>query len=174
MQIIQKIHGETKKKTYFLTFIWLLDSNRQNPFGLLIILNSNGDAEGDLFYDDGESINSIATKSYYYSKFKWSSSNRQLSINIIENNYLQMSNLILDRITIYGLTAMPTAININHKQFYPRVRPFTQIVDITDFELPMNINSTLTWSNMTSMIVQFPKALLTNSNYRVDCCPDSS
>ncbi|CAF1350959.1 unnamed protein product [Rotaria sp. Silwood1] len=146
--------------------------SRENPFGLIIILNKTGYAEGDLFYDDGESINTIKTKSYYYAKFKWSSSDQQLTINIIQNNYSHMSNLILDTITIYGLHNIPSTISVNNKQFYPKIRPFTQIVDITGFALSMDKNHTLTWSNTKSMTIQIPESISTNPKYRVDCFPD--
>lgn len=135
-------------------------------------MNKNGDAEGDLFYDDGESIDTIKTKSYYYSNFKWSSVDQQLTINIIENNYSQMSNLVLDRITIYGLGSIPSKININNKEFDPKLRPFTQIVDITGLSLSMNKNYTLTWSNTSSIMVTLPEIVTTNPKYRADCFPD--
>ncbi|CAF3736759.1 unnamed protein product [Rotaria sordida] len=146
--------------------------SRENPFGLIIILNKTGDAEGDLFYDDGESIDTIKTKSYYYAKFKWSSLDQQLTINIIENNYSHMSNLTLDKITIYGLQNMPSTININNKQFYPKTRSSTQIVDFTGFALSMNKNYTLTWSNTESIIIEIPKSVSTDPKHRVNCFPD--
>ncbi|CAF3950314.1 unnamed protein product, partial [Rotaria sp. Silwood2] len=146
--------------------------SRENPFGLIIILNKTGNAEGDLFYDDGESINTIKTKSYYYAKFKWSSADQQLTINIIHNNYSHMSNLILDKITIYGLQNIPSTINVNNKEFQPKTRPFTQIVDITGFALSMDKNHTLTWSKTESMTIQIPESVSTNPKYRVDCFPE--
>ncbi len=146
--------------------------NRTNPFGLIIILNSNGNAQGDLFSDDGESIDTIERKSYYYSTFQWSSSNQQLTMNIIQNNYSNMSHLILDTIAIYGLKHIPTIINVNNKHVYAKVRPYTEIVDIIDIGLPMNKSYTFTWSNTTSMNIESPKILSTNPKYRVDCFPD--
>ncbi|CAF1261434.1 unnamed protein product, partial [Rotaria sordida] len=49
--------------------------SRTKPFGLIIVLNANGQAEGDLFYDDGESLDTIDSESYYYASFTWSSDN---------------------------------------------------------------------------------------------------
>jgi len=146
--------------------------SRKNPFSLIIILNSDGNAEGDLFFDDGESIDTIKTKSYYYSKFSWSLLNKKLIFNIIENNYSSMSNLILNKIIIYGLKNIPIKININNKEFYPKIRSFTQIVEINDLALPINQNLILTWSNTESMNIQRPEIVITNPKYRVDCFPD--
>ncbi|CAF0888566.1 unnamed protein product [Rotaria sordida] len=69
--------------------------------------------------------NTKYSRLYFYSKFQWSSSKKQLTINVIENNYSHMSNLILDTITIYGLKYIPIPINLNNKQFNPKIRPFT-------------------------------------------------
>jgi len=41
---------------------------RKNPFGLIVALNNDNEAIGDLFYDDGESQN-VAVKNYYLSTF---------------------------------------------------------------------------------------------------------
>ncbi|CAF3931784.1 unnamed protein product [Rotaria sp. Silwood1] len=57
---------------------------REKPFDLIIALNSNGNTEGDLVYDDEESIDIIGSKSYYYATYKWSSPENRLLINIIE------------------------------------------------------------------------------------------
>jgi maltase-glucoamylase len=146
--------------------------SRKNPFGLIVILNSDGNAEGDLFYDDGESIDTIKTKSYYYSKFHWSSSKQRLMINIIENNYSHMKDLILDTIIIYGLEEIPIKMNINQKEFYPKIRPYTKIVEISGLKLIMNENYSLTWSNTIPMNIQLPEIISTNTKYRVDCFPN--
>ncbi|CAF1225575.1 unnamed protein product [Adineta ricciae] len=146
--------------------------SRLNPFGLTIVVNSNGNAHGDLFYDDGESIDTIKNRSFYYSTFQWSSAKKQLTMNILENNYLSMSNLVLDTITIYGLQHIPSIINVNEKQFIAKVRPFTQIVDIVGLNLPMTKNYTFTWSNITVMNIELPESMIKTTKYRVDCFPD--
>ncbi|CAF4949045.1 unnamed protein product, partial [Rotaria socialis] len=56
--------------------------SRMQPFGLIIIPDLNGNAVGDLFYDDGESIDTITAKSYFLATFKWSSSTSQLTMMV--------------------------------------------------------------------------------------------
>jgi hypothetical protein len=116
-----------------------------NPFGLIIIVDSNGNAEGDLFYDDGETIDTIEKNLYFYAKYKWSSNKCQLNIEILQNNYIQMSNLILDSLSIYGLNQVPLNINVNNKQVSSIMRSQTQIIDITGLELSMSSNYTIIW-----------------------------
>lgn len=148
--------------------------SRKNPFGLIIILNSHGNAQGDLFYDDGESIDTILQKSYYYSQFQWSSKNQQLSFNVLVNNYSSMSNLILNTIHIYGLKTIPENFIIGNRQFRPRLRPFTEIVELNNLSLPMDKNFRLTWSKIELMSIQRPESISKNPKYRVDCFPESS
>lgn len=90
----------------------------------------------------------------------------------MENNYSDMSNLILDSITIYGLENIPAIINVNSKQFYPKIKPFTQIVDFTGFGLSMDKNYTLTWSTTRPITIQVPELISKHPKYNVDCSPD--
>ncbi len=120
-----------------------LCDSREKPFGLIIVVNANGNAEGELFYDDGESIDTIESKSYYYATYKWSSHNHQLKINVVKNNYDHMSNLVLDSLAIYGLDKTPGAFTVNKKQVQPMMRPQTQIIDVIGLGLSMSKSYTV-------------------------------
>ncbi|CAF1493301.1 unnamed protein product, partial [Rotaria sordida] len=104
--------------------------NRENPFGLIIVLNSNGNAEGDLFYDDGESIDTIGSKTYFFATYKWSMNDRQLFINVIENNYGHMVNLTLNSLMIYGLDRIPITTNVDGNELLPLIQRRQQIIEI--------------------------------------------
>ncbi|CAF3661960.1 unnamed protein product [Adineta steineri] len=119
--------------------------SRMNPFNLIIVLDSNGNAEGDLFYDDGETIETIETNGYFYAIYKWSSQCRQLKIEIIKNNYAQMSNLILNSLTFYGLREVSSNITVNGKQMPVIQRSQTQIMEVIELGLSMSKNYTLMW-----------------------------
>lgn len=72
-----------------------------NPFGLTIVIDSHGNADDDLLYDDGETIDTIPkTNNYFYAK---------------KNNYFQMYSLILDSLSIYGLNKLLLNITINEQ-----------------------------------------------------------
>ena len=43
--------------------------SRQNPFGLIVALDENSQASGSLFWDDGESIDTVGTGNYFYATF---------------------------------------------------------------------------------------------------------
>ena len=55
-----------------------------------------------MFYDDGDSIDSIENSKYYLSSFTFNE--RKLKMNIIVNNFIEMSNLKLDTIRILGFS----------------------------------------------------------------------
>jgi hypothetical protein len=148
-------------------------SFRTKPFGLTIVLNGNGDAEGDLFYDDGDSIDTIQTKAFYFATFQWSSSQRQLSINVKENSFAGMSTLKLETLTIYGLDNVPTSFNVNGREIQPRTRPFTQIIEVNDLELPMGQNAVISWSSTGTTTIDLGNIPSSDPKYRVDCFPDS-
>ncbi|CAF2051540.1 unnamed protein product [Rotaria magnacalcarata] len=146
--------------------------SRQKPFGLIVALDANSNAEGDLFYDDGESIDTVGSKAYYYAKFRWSSNTRQLTINVIENNYSSMSNLTLDTLTIYGLNDIPLKFTANNKDFTPTVRPQSQIIEVKGLALPMGTSHTITWQFSEILSVQRPDFINRDPKYRIDCHPD--
>lgn len=74
--------------------------SRKNPYGLIIALDDYGMAKGDLFNDDGDSIDSIEKYKFYYSNFVFA--NNKLRMNIIVNNLSEMNHLTLDTIRIFG------------------------------------------------------------------------
>jgi alpha-glucosidase (family GH31 glycosyl hydrolase) len=43
--------------------------SRQNAFGLIVALDGSRSSKGDLFWDDGESIDTVGSGNYHYSTF---------------------------------------------------------------------------------------------------------
>ncbi|CAF1156940.1 unnamed protein product [Adineta steineri] len=122
--------------------------SRMKPFGLIVVLNADGQAAGDLFYDDGESFNTIDTQNYYYALFTWSSKDRQLSINVTVNNYSYMSTLVLDSLTIYGWNQIPTTIHIDNKYLHKINKSDTQLIRIEQLSMIMNKSHIITWDEI--------------------------
>ncbi|XP_042637224.1 sucrase-isomaltase, intestinal-like [Orycteropus afer afer] len=48
------------------------EQSRLNPFGLIISLDEQEEACGSLFWDDGDSIDSIEKENYFYAEYKFS------------------------------------------------------------------------------------------------------
>ena len=141
---------------------------------MIIALDDNKNAEGELFYDDGESIETISNKQYYYAKFQWIAGSRKLIFNVMENNYPKMKDLILDSLSIYGLDDIPQKFIINNQSFTPIIKPGSQIIELRGLGLAMSINYSITWDFADIFVVARPSFVSTDPKYRIDCHPDPS
>ncbi|KAM6137726.1 sucrase-isomaltase, intestinal-like [Pterocles gutturalis] len=57
---------------FVLTLLNVLVNSRLNPFGLIIALDEQGEASGSLFWDDGDSIDTIENENYFLAKYTYS------------------------------------------------------------------------------------------------------
>uniref|UniRef100_A0A8B9EKM4 alpha-glucosidase n=1 Tax=Anser cygnoides TaxID=8845 RepID=A0A8B9EKM4_ANSCY len=79
-------------------------ASRKNPMGLIIALDDNEEATGELFWDDGESApelksgETLAIQCNYFIV-----SQNTLQLNVINNNYSDPNNLVFEEIKILGL-----------------------------------------------------------------------
>ncbi len=87
--------------------------SRKKPFYLYIALDKQGKARGDLFWDDGESIDTYETSKYNYFIFNYDS--QSLTIEPWTYKYPDMSNKLED-ISIFGVTKSPTRILWNEQE----------------------------------------------------------
>ncbi|KAK3096704.1 hypothetical protein FSP39_002561 [Pinctada imbricata] len=85
--------------------------SRTNPFGLLIALDSNNNATGNFFWDDGESIETVGKNLYFFSEFQFT--NNKIDIKVKHNNTLVVEGLLLNYITVYGMDKTPLNVQIS-------------------------------------------------------------
>jgi maltase-glucoamylase len=112
--------------------------SRQNPFGLIVALDSRGEAKGDLFYDDGEAH--IAQNLFYYSTLSVSGGILQMTIQ--QNDYTDMSSKVLNkiRILVSSKPSMSLKFTVNGTQ-----QVASKNVQFKDNEIVLtNLNLTLT------------------------------
>ncbi|KAI9722871.1 MAG: hypothetical protein M1828_004437 [Chrysothrix sp. TS-e1954] len=88
--------------------------SRQNPFGLIVALDPNGEATGTLYLDDGMSLEPNATKmvSYSYAKGKLAAS--------VEGKYVD--NNALANITVAGMKSAPKQVMFQGKDVKDEVQ----------------------------------------------------
>ncbi|XP_071506103.1 maltase-glucoamylase-like [Diadema antillarum] len=82
--------------------------SRRNPFGLIVALDDEMMATGNLFWDDGESIDSIANGEYFM--FEYTFVNNILSASVTHSYENLMDNLEMDDVIIYGLHERPEEV----------------------------------------------------------------
>lgn len=94
--------------------------SRRNPMGLLVVLNENGTADGNLFWDDGKSINTVENQHFYLLSFSFKSNNLSVAVETNPSNSANFAdNLIFDNVTIYGGHACKAVMlnNLPHSDF---------------------------------------------------------
>jgi len=95
------------------------ETARNNPMGLIVALDDSGNAEGSLYYDDGDSIDPIQNEAYFYATY--TAKSYSLVGTVVKDGYADMKNKVLNTLRILGTTGT-TEINING-------------VDHSDFEI---------------------------------------
>ncbi|XP_032613964.2 maltase-glucoamylase-like, partial [Hylobates moloch] len=65
--------------------------SRKNPLGLIIALDENKEAKGELFWDDGQTKDTVANKVYLLCEF--SVTQNRLEVNISQSTYKDPNNL---------------------------------------------------------------------------------
>ncbi len=112
--------------------------SREKSFYLYIALNKEQKAKGNLFWDDGESIDTYQTMNFNYFIFNYDSNS--LIIEPITYKYLLLKNK-LDNILIFGRINQPTKIIWNKKDlsndiwFYDNK---TKVLNITTLNLDLS------------------------------------
>jgi alpha-glucosidase (family GH31 glycosyl hydrolase) len=95
------------------------NESRKNPFYLIVALNNHNNSSGYLYWDDGETINTIETRHYNYVTFVANYSpltfSGSLTINLEVNGY--ETNMIFDEFIIYGVLKMPNKVIINNNNY---------------------------------------------------------
>ncbi|XP_058163766.1 sucrase-isomaltase, intestinal-like [Dasypus novemcinctus] len=119
--------------------------SRQNPFGLLIVLDEQGEAYGSLFWDDGDSIDTVEDEAYFFVDYKFS--NKELRTTIIKNGYSGIANQTYDTVEILGLTKKPNTISVNGKvilsdriQYHPNMKVNLWITEPLSQELTISFS----------------------------------
>jgi alpha-glucosidase (family GH31 glycosyl hydrolase) len=96
-------------------------ASRKKPLFLIVALDKNQYASGDLFWDDGESIDTYERFIYNYFIFNYES--QRLTIEPWTYKYPQMGNEIkLEDIKIFGMNKEPTRILWNGQELKSTVQ----------------------------------------------------
>ncbi|XP_035314663.1 maltase-glucoamylase, intestinal isoform X1 [Cricetulus griseus] len=136
--------------------------SRKNPLGLIIALDENKEARGELFWDDGETKDTVTKNTYIFSEF--SVTQNHLNVTISSASYKDPNNLEFQEIKILGTQAI---YNVKVKQngvlssMSPQItyNSNLKVATITDLHLVLGEPYTVEWSNMTD-------------EEKIDCYPD--
>ncbi|CAF4109219.1 unnamed protein product, partial [Adineta steineri] len=120
---------------------------RGNPFEFLVALSQSGNASGSLFWDDGDSLDTIENKTYNYFEFNVTSLNI-LTINALVTNDKD-SSMVLGTVKVLGLHKSVTNVNVNRKPystFVYNVPDAILIIYALDLNLLSQTSQTIQWT----------------------------
>ncbi|XP_076337317.1 lysosomal alpha-glucosidase-like isoform X2 [Tachypleus tridentatus] len=83
--------------------------SRNNPFHLLVALSEDGEADGDLYWDDGECQDPIEKETYNLIRF--TAKRQSIMTSVIMKGY--MTTMDISTVWIYGVMEAPSRVMIN-------------------------------------------------------------
>ncbi|XP_068261886.1 sucrase-isomaltase, intestinal isoform X1 [Nyctibius grandis] len=138
-------------------------ASRKNPMGLIIALDDNNAASGDLFWDDGESTGTVESKAYIY--YVFTVSNNVLQMNATNSNYADPNNLKFEEIKILGAVQEITTVTVSQNNVVENspvnitYYPLEKVAHIRGLQLELGKSYTVKWTQQPSF------------NGRFDCYP---
>uniref|UniRef100_A0A7N6BX32 P-type domain-containing protein n=1 Tax=Anabas testudineus TaxID=64144 RepID=A0A7N6BX32_ANATE len=111
------------------------------PLHLVSALSGDGSATGDLFWDDGETIDTYETNQYAYIIFNVAQ--KTMTSQVLHNN-VEASNITVESATFYGVKEKPSKVLVNSKDAHFTYRA-NQVLTVDDLELKLSQNFTISW-----------------------------
>ncbi|XP_072039745.1 sucrase-isomaltase, intestinal-like [Amphiura filiformis] len=109
--------------------------SRNNAMGLIVALNDFKQASGELFWDDGDSIDTYETGNHYFAEFAATASS--LTSTIITNGYSGASSLLWGTVRVFGATA--TSVTVNGKAHGDFSTPIAGVLEIYNVKIPIDV-----------------------------------
>jgi len=85
--------------------------SRSKQFEILVALNEDLSAEGEMFYDDGHTLNTLETGDYFLSNFFMRVN--VITMEVVHDGYTGMETLVFGRVIVLGLADAVTNIIVN-------------------------------------------------------------
>ncbi|XP_075810057.1 putative maltase-glucoamylase 2 [Microtus pennsylvanicus] len=86
------------------------EASRKNPFLLIVALDYKREAKGQLYWDDGVSIDTVLERKYIL--YDFSVTSNRLQAKMINNNYVDPNDLMFSDILILGMDKEPSGLNV--------------------------------------------------------------
>ncbi|KAK5608749.1 hypothetical protein CRENBAI_020963 [Crenichthys baileyi] len=86
--------------------------SRRNPMGLIVALDDNNQAAGELFWDDGDSRDTVENGNHVHYQFSFVNGN--LTLQVTKADYKDPNNLTFENITFLGVPLRPTSVFVTH------------------------------------------------------------
>ncbi|XP_023648457.2 sucrase-isomaltase, intestinal isoform X1 [Paramormyrops kingsleyae] len=127
--------------------------SRQNPMGLLIALDDSMHASGQLFWDDGDSRDTVESGAYIH--YQFSVANDVLTMTVLRNGYTDPNNLKFENITVLGVTKSPGTLEVTHGDTTNKVPAenvrydaVKSVLYVKNLTLELGQNYTVKWNTL--------------------------
>uniref|UniRef100_A0A672YPB2 P-type domain-containing protein n=1 Tax=Sphaeramia orbicularis TaxID=375764 RepID=A0A672YPB2_9TELE len=110
------------------TYVCVLISSRLNPMGLIVALDDNNQAAGELFWDDGDSRETVKNGNHIH--YEFSVVYGILKMQVIHAGYSDPNNLTFEDITILGVPHPPLSVSVTHVQTHGNVNTILPVTNI--------------------------------------------
>ncbi|NWX89039.1 LYAG glucosidase, partial [Nothoprocta pentlandii] len=115
--------------------------SRGNPLRLIVALSQSRAAWGDLFWDDGESLDTFERGSYSYLVFNVT---RNVFYSTVLHTSAEATHITIDTLSIFGVREPPSKVLLNGQE-----KPFSyldnQVLTVSDLGLGLSQSFSLRW-----------------------------
>uniref|UniRef100_A0A8C5Q0B1 alpha-glucosidase n=1 Tax=Leptobrachium leishanense TaxID=445787 RepID=A0A8C5Q0B1_9ANUR len=131
--------------------------SRKNPLGLIIALDDSGTAKGQLFWDDGESRETIESGNHIM--YDISVANSKLTLLVNRRGYEDPNNLFFDKLRIFGVPQSVSAVTVRKGEDIQPSPAFNydsnQVLTITGLQIALGEPFTVEWDQILSEYEKF-------------------
>uniref|UniRef100_H3CS37 Alpha glucosidase 2 n=1 Tax=Tetraodon nigroviridis TaxID=99883 RepID=H3CS37_TETNG len=111
------------------------------PLHLLSALSDDGRASGDLFWDDGESLDTY--ESGQYAAIAFSVAQNTMTSTVLHSN-VEASYITVETASFYGVKQRPSRVLVNSQEAVFSYRD-NQVMTVADLGLKLSQNFTISW-----------------------------
>ncbi|XP_064601739.1 lysosomal alpha-glucosidase-like isoform X2 [Liolophura sinensis] len=116
---------------------------RKGKYGLLVALSDSGEADGELFVDDGVSLETIESGSYSF--FTFSVRNNQLTSSVKQSKYHPDTGILLGRCRLMGLKSKPDTVMANGASVPFSFNATISVLNLENLSLDLMSSITIQW-----------------------------
>ncbi|XP_051512453.1 sucrase-isomaltase, intestinal-like isoform X1 [Myxocyprinus asiaticus] len=125
-------------------------NSRRHPMGLIVALDDNKRASGELFWDDGDSRDTVESGNHI--RYQFSVVNGVLSMHVAHNGYSDPNNLKFENITVMGMDRYPVVVLLSDgttstalDESKIHYDPIKQVMYLRGLELELGKDYTISW-----------------------------
>ncbi|XP_076591162.1 sucrase-isomaltase, intestinal [Chaetodon auriga] len=142
--------------------------SRLNPMGLIIALDESQRAAGELFWDDGESRDTVKNGTYIH--YSFTAVRGKLTMQVTHAGYKDPNNVTFDSITILGVPSGPFSVSFKGANADNTTVPEENMQYDIDKQVLTIQGLSLTLGE--TYIVEWQKVTMETLYKRIDCYPE--